>query len=106
MKIKSLFDLVQDARDIVDCFENVTSVEQMVSRLERIKRNESADFLVLIDALKISLQGILHDTLEIGSSEMDDSDDDSDLEMDGLSDDEIASLEAEQSDEESKPEAS
>lgn len=105
MKIKSLFDVIQDARDIVDCFENVTSVEQMVSRLERIKRNESADFLVLIDALKISLQGLLHDTLEIGSSEMDDDDGDEDLSMDGLSDEEIAALESENP-EEPKPEAS
>lgn len=106
MKIKSLFDLVQDSRDIVDSFENVTSVEQMVSRLERIKRTEAADFLVLIDALKISLQGILHDTLEIGSSEMDDDEgEDGELEMDGLSDEEIASLESESS-EEPKPEAS
>lgn len=103
MKIKSLFDLIQDARDVVDCFENVTTGEQMVSRLERIKRNEHTDFMVLIDALKISLQGVLHDTLEIGSSEMDD--DDSELEMDGLSDDELAEM-SEEDKEEQKSEAS
>ena len=103
MKIKSLFDLIQDARDVVDCFENVTTGEQMVSRLERIKRNEHTDFMVLIDALKISLQGVLHDTLEIGSSEMDD--DEADLEMDGLSDEELAEM-SEEGKEEQKSEAS
>ena len=103
MKIQSLFNLVQEARDVVDCFENVATGEQMVSRLERIKRNEHTDFMVLIDALKISLQGVLHDTLEIGSSEMD-TDDDEDLSMDGLSDDEIADLETSEGQEETKAE--
>ena len=38
MKVSSLFDLIADSRDLVEFFDGVNSKEQLVSRLERLKR--------------------------------------------------------------------
>ncbi len=76
MKIRSLFALAQDTRDVLDFFERVESTNQMVSALERLKRNEAEDFLVCIEALKNSLAVLLNDTIEFGSDFEDDDGDD------------------------------
>jgi hypothetical protein len=88
MKIQSLFDLITDARDVTDFFAKVESPEQMVSRLERIKRGEAEDFLATVEALQISLAGMLEDTLEMSSSGLDNVDSDSDFDGLGLEEDE------------------
>jgi hypothetical protein len=67
MKVRSLFDLVIDARDVVEFFDRVETVDQMVSKLERIKRNDAEDFLACIDALRTSISDTLDDTLEMSA---------------------------------------
>ena len=41
MKISSLFTVMTDANDILDFFENVNTTDQLVSRLERLRRQDS-----------------------------------------------------------------
>lgn len=68
MKIRSLFDMIQDSRDVADFFENVETTDQMVSRLERIKRQGAEELLACIEALRISVDSALEDTLEMAAS--------------------------------------
>lgn len=77
MKVQSIFDLVQDSRDLTDFFTNVETPEQMVSRLERIKKGEAEEFLIAIESLRMANENILSDMLEVGGSlsEADDFDD-------------------------------
>jgi len=87
MKTRSLFDLLTDARDVVDFFERVETSEQMVSRLERIKRGEADDFLTCVEALRVSIEAALEDTLELSAgleSEEDGLEDLSDLDLNEL----------------------
>lgn len=88
MKSRSLFNLVTDASDVLGFFEDVETPEQMISALERIKRREGEEFLVCIASLRLSLTGLLDDTLEMsgGPDEDDERDELGDIgdELDGL----------------------
>lgn len=92
MKIRSLFDIIQDSRDVVDFFEGVENQEQMVSRLERIKKREFGELLACIDALRISVDSALEDTLEMSGSGIDENDEDESDGDDGLEDSDLAEL--------------
>ena len=78
MKIASLFDLITDASDVLDFFERVDTPEQLVSRLERLKRQGAEELLNCVDGLRSSIAAILQDTLEM-SATVDEPDDDLDL---------------------------
>lgn len=91
MKIRSLFDIVQDSRDVVDFFEGVENQEQMISRLERIKKREFNELLACVDALRISIDSALEDTLEMSGSGNDEEEEDSDEDGD-LEDSDLAEL--------------
>jgi len=92
MKIRSLFDIVQDSKDVTDFFEDVETVDQMISKLERLKkRPEAEDFLACVISLKISQDAVLDDMLEMSSNRVEDDEeeefDEKDLADLGLDDD-------------------
>lgn len=75
MKIGNLFDLLTDARDVLEFFEGCHNREQLVSRLERLKRQGSEELMECIDGLRVSVDRTFEDTLEMSAS-LDDKDDD------------------------------
>jgi hypothetical protein len=83
MKVSSLFNLIRDASDLLDFFENVESPEQLISRLERLKRQDSRNLLACVDGLRASVDDALEDTLEMSAADTDatvlEDDNDSDL---------------------------
>lgn len=90
MKISSLFDLVEDAKDVLSYFEGVENREQMVSVLERLKRQDNPETLLdCLFSLSASINRAMNDTLEM-SAVLDDveENDDQDLqsELDKIAD--------------------
>lgn len=73
MKVSSLFDLITDSRDLLDLFARVETSEQLVSRLERLKRQGTDELLECIQGLRGSVTSALDDTLEM-SAVLDESD--------------------------------
>lgn len=67
MKVSSLFDLVTDGRDLLTFFEGVDTGEQLVSRLERLKRQDPDEMLECIEGLRSSITKALSDTLEMSA---------------------------------------
>ena len=65
MKVSSLFDLITDSRDLVQFFDGVDSKEQLVSRLERLKRMDVEDLYACIEGLRATITKTLDDTLEM-----------------------------------------
>jgi len=66
MRLASLFNLVQDAQDILDLFgERTENVEQLRSRLRRLGQIEAEELLVCLDGLRSSVASALDDTLEM-----------------------------------------
>jgi hypothetical protein len=68
MKIGNLFDLLTDARDVLEFFEGCHNREQLVSRLERLKRQGSEELMECIDGLRVTLDRTFDDTLEMSAS--------------------------------------
>lgn len=66
MKMKSLFNLVEDADAITNIFAKVDTTEQMVSLLERLKKQGATELLEYVQSLRLSLQAAMEDTLELG----------------------------------------
>ena len=71
MKVQNLFDILQDTQDLLSYFEDVTTKEQMVSRLERLKRQAPDELVDTIESLRMSTGAALEDQLELGGSLMD-----------------------------------
>jgi hypothetical protein len=66
MRLASIFNLVQDAQDLLDLFgERTENVEQLRSRLRRLGQLEAEDLLVCLDGLRSSVASALEDTLEM-----------------------------------------
>jgi hypothetical protein len=68
MKIQSLFDLLQDAQDLLSFFDGVTNKNQMISRLETLKRQAPENLFDTIDAMRISTSTALEEHLELGGT--------------------------------------
>lgn len=98
MKVSSLFNLITDSSDILDFFERVESPEQLVSRLERLKRQGAEELFACLIGLRATVQATLDDTFEMNAALGEPEDDASTL------DDEIAGLSLDDSPAESKPE--
>jgi hypothetical protein len=82
MQIGRLFDLFTDAHDIADFFEGVETREQLISRLELLKRQGTDDLLACLVALPQTLDRLYHDTLEMSpSSELAGEDDNQELDQ-------------------------
>ena len=94
MKVSSLFTMITDANDVLDFFEGVETTDQLVSRLERLKRQGTDDLLDCLYALRSSIATALDDTLEM-SADLGDPDDEDNLE-DSLSDEELEKLTGDQ----------
>jgi hypothetical protein len=75
MKMRTLFNLIEDADEIAGLFAKVETPEQMVSLLERLKKQGATEFLDSVQSLRLSLQAAMEDTLEIGGSIGSDDDD-------------------------------
>jgi len=75
MRVGNLFNLSADAGDLTAFFEGVETREQLVSRLERLKRQGTTELLECLESLRMSVKTLLHDTLEMSAS-LDDTDDD------------------------------
>ncbi len=80
MKVRHLFELIQDAKDVADCFEGVETSEQMVSALERLKKRDPEEFMVLIQTLRMSTQQLLDDTFEMSGFDPNDEETEDDVE--------------------------
>ena len=93
MKVSSLFNMVTDLSDMLDFFEGVETTDQLISRLDRLKRQ--ADHLLdCIYAAKSSAATFLDDTLEI--SPLNEPDEEDSLTGDLGVDDELESLASEE----------
>jgi hypothetical protein len=106
MKVKSLFDLLQTSSELLTYFDGVTTPEQLVSRLERLKKaepDELASLITDLDSLRQSVSASFNDTLEMGrdSSEIteEDGDDDEFFDLEDPSEADIQSLMADSEDE-------
>jgi len=78
MKLQTIFDLIQDAQDVLSFFDKVTTPEQLISRLDRLKRQAPEDFAECLDSLRFSVGAALEDNLELGgplASDDDEADD-------------------------------
>jgi len=81
MKISSLVNLVVDASDLLDFFEKIDTPDQLISRLELLKRKGTTDLLSCIEGLRGSVSAAVADTIETTGSidEGDQSGEDDDL---------------------------
>ena len=80
MKIQTLFDLLGSAQDLLSNFEDVTTPQQMVSKLERLKRQDPEGLLDDVLILRASLDAALTAHIELGGALTDDdSEPDSDV---------------------------
>jgi hypothetical protein len=88
MKVSSFFNTITDLGDWIALFESVDTREQIVSRLERLKRRPD-DILGLLLGSRETLNSAMNDTLEmnadIGEAEIG-GDPDLDKELDALMD--------------------
>ena len=83
MKVQNLFDILQDTQDLLSYFEDVANRDQMVSRLERLKRQVPDELFDTIESLRMSTSAALEDQLELGGSLMD-GDDSEEIPLTGL----------------------
>jgi hypothetical protein len=86
MKMRTLFNLLEDADEISSLFAKVDTPEQMVSLLERLKKQGTTEFLESIQSIRLSLQAAMEDTLEMGGTVG--ADDDDNFTSDGVDGDE------------------
>ena len=68
MKVSSIFNLMTDSSDVLDFFEGVETTDQLVSRLDRLKRQGADNLLDCLYALRSSNATLLDDTLEMSPS--------------------------------------
>jgi len=90
MKVSSLFTVITDANDVLDFFEGVETTDQLVSRLDRLKRQATDNLLDCLYALKSSIATALDDTLEM-SADLGEPDEEDNL-GESISDEELENL--------------
>ena len=101
MKVSSLFTVITDANDVLDFFEGVETTDQLVSRLDRLKRQATDNLLDCLYALKSSIATALDDTLEM-SADLGEPDEEDNL-GESISDEELENLTGEPETEKQKP---
>jgi len=89
VKVSSFFNLIVDGSDLLDFFQKVDTSEQLVSRLERLKREAPDELLSCIIGMRASIATALDDTLEMSAvlDEPDNDNPDLDSELASLGDD-------------------
>jgi hypothetical protein len=79
MKIRDLFDLIRSADELLSSyFENVNTPEQLVSRLEQLKRQDPEGLFDCLEDLRMSTTNALEANIELDgalSGELETSDD-------------------------------
>lgn len=80
MKIQELFDLLAASQDFISIFDGVETTSQLVSRLERLKREDVEGILQDLNTLRLATGTALEANLELGGSLGDEDDEPSDLE--------------------------
>lgn len=90
MKVSSVFNVITDASDLLDLFAKVDNREQMISRLERLKREAPEELLYCIEGLRVAIASLLNDTLEMSAVV------DGPNEEDSILDDELAGIDADE----------
>ena len=65
MKVSSLFTIITDGNDVLYFFDGVETADQLVSRLDRLKRQGTDTLLDCLYALRSSIASTLNDTLEM-----------------------------------------
>lgn len=68
MKIQTLFDLLESAQDLLSYFDEVTTPQQLVSRLERLKRQDPEGILDDVLTLRACVDTALAAQIELGGS--------------------------------------
>ena len=68
MQIGTLFDLFTDGQDLVEFFEGVETTEQLVSRLEVLKRKDTEQLLHCIVGMRSSLNQLYKATFEMSAT--------------------------------------
>jgi hypothetical protein len=68
MKIRELFDLLGAAEDFLSFWEGVETVDQMISRLEHLKRADPEGLLDDMHSLRICTAGAFDANLELGGA--------------------------------------
>jgi hypothetical protein len=101
MKVSSLFTVITDANDVLDFFEGVETTDQLVSRLDRLKRQATDNLLDCLYALKSSIATALDDTLEM-SADLGEPDEEDNL-GESISDEELENLTGEPEAEKQNP---
>jgi hypothetical protein len=68
MKFGTLFELVSDAKDLLDLFEGVDNKDQMISRLEKLKRQAPDELLACTVGLHASVNAAMNESIDMSPS--------------------------------------
>jgi hypothetical protein len=68
MKIQELFDLLTASEDFLSFWEGVETVDQMISRLEHLKRADPEGLLEDMQSLKMSTSAAFTANIELGGA--------------------------------------
>jgi Flp pilus assembly CpaE family ATPase len=68
MRIQDLFDFTGSADELLSYFDNVTSPQQLVSRLEQLKRQDPEGLFDSLESLRLSHATVLEANLELGGA--------------------------------------
>jgi spore cortex formation protein SpoVR/YcgB (stage V sporulation) len=69
MKVGNFVQTIVDIQDLLSYFTNVKTKDQMISALERIKRQEAEGFLDTVSSLQNSFEAITADEIETPSAD-------------------------------------
>lgn len=91
MKISGLFSLLTSTTGLLDFFEGVDTEEQLISRLERLKRQAPDALLDSIYDARSAVTEVFDDTIETTSTV-----EGEDMELDTMEDEELEKLTADE----------
>lgn len=69
MKVGNFVQTIVDIQDLLSYFANVKTKDQMISALEKIKRQEAEGFLDTVSSLQNSFEAITSDEIETPSAD-------------------------------------
>lgn len=68
MRIQELFDLIGAADDFLSLWHEVETTDQLISRLERLKREDPEGILDDLNGLRIAVSSALAANIELGGA--------------------------------------
>jgi hypothetical protein len=66
--MQELFDVLRSTDDFLSFFENVASTEQLISRLDQLKRHDPEGLFDCLEELRVSSQNALEANLELSGA--------------------------------------